>query len=351
MNANVLDIEQKSQTTKELIINEIINCFQNSTFHGLSKIVHSRFIILKILWVFIFITCFIFCIFGLLEHFENYYDYNVLTFVDTGYERPVTLPAVTICGILDPFQTVLKKCIIRPDEKSNPVLCDASYFSQINVPGYENSCFTYKNGFNLRGNETQITQSDGIRQRSGIIIELYVSNYVKGYDAFIHNQSLCALNEQNIKILRKTYTEVGLRRTNILRMKKPYSNCVDRNNFPGETFVYFKEVVNETLYSQKLCHTFCIKNYLAKNCSGSFSKETKLYNRTSCGTLSNIFKSCSEACVPECDSMIISSTVSTKNQKNIENLTIIDIYFEETSYMRINEVPAITTEQFLGNIG
>ena len=345
---------EKPKTTINLIVEEMTKFFERSTFHALPKVVRSKNKILKIFWLLLFVGCTVYCLTQLRRHYINYFDYKVLTFVDYGYEIPTIFPAITICGITFKLNMTLKNCTIYTGERSLPVSCDSSYFLPANVPGYYNSCYILKNGLSYKENETKLEfNQNELGIKKGLKLEFFTFNNSIGYDAFIHNHSLCALNEQNIILAPRIYNEAGLKRTQMIKKSKPYSNCiVDVYTFPGETLNYFQEMSNETRYSQKLCYTFCIKYYLNKNCSQYYSNISKLYDGKMCGeTVSKIFNICSEKCLVECDSMILSSSILTKNQQSSENYTTLVVYYDEIKYTRINEVPAISLQKFLGNIG
>lgn len=354
MKSNEIVAPGKPKNTIDLINEEVSAWLEKSTFHALPKIIRSKNIVLKLFWTSLFIACTSYCIHALIEHFQNYFKYEVLTYVDKGYEFPAVFPAITICGIFSSnLSTVIKSCNIIFGERYQPESCDINSFSPIKVPGYDSFCYVFRNGTTLRDNQTKPEIQNDIGKKTKLEFQFFTLNNSKGYDAFIHNHSLCALNEQNIVMAPRIYNEVGLKRTRMIKKKKPYSNCVSiqENKFPGETFAYFKEMTNETLYSQRLCYTFCIKYYLNKNCSKYYSNSSKLYDGKKCGILPEIFKVCSENCLVECDSMILSFSILTKNQQSEENFTTLVAYYDETDYIRINEVAAITIEKFLGNIG
>jgi hypothetical protein len=345
--------ENLEKPKTNLIFQEIVTSFEKSTFHALPKIIRSKNRISRILWLLLFVLCTGYCTKELRRHIIDFLEYEVLTFVDYGYETPAVFPAITICGISIELNKTLKNCTIYIGERSLPVTCDSAYFLPTNVPGYYNSCYIFENGTLYKENETNLEFQKELGIKRGLKFEFFNLNNSIGYDAFIHNHSLCALNEQNIILAPKIYNEVGLKRTNMIKMSEPYSDCItDTNVFPGETLNYFQEMSNETKYSQKLCYTFCIKYYLNKNCSKYYSNITKLYDGKKCGeTVNKIFNICSEKCLVECDSMILSLSILTKNQASNENYTTLIVYYEETRITRINEVPAISLEKLLGNIG
>lgn len=75
-----------------------------TSFHGIPNIARSKFIVSKIIWLFVFAIALAFSIFSIITQFVDYYSRSVLTTIEMTEDSMITFPAVTLCN-LNPFST------------------------------------------------------------------------------------------------------------------------------------------------------------------------------------------------------------------------------------------------------
>lgn len=335
---------------ENLILKEIRVWCETSTSHGIPKIIRSKTKFQKLLWLIVFLSSTSYCIYALYADFQNYFKYRVLTYVNTVYDMPVILPAISICGTNNNINETLNSCLIKRG-RLQTLKCSSLDFKNSIVPGYEN-CFSFNSGLNANNIKQQLILINETGEQNGIMLEFKTMENHSFYQGFVHHQEVSAINEQNIKLKPKAFVKIGLKRVRMKKLSKPYSDCNENNRkFPGETAIYFSEIINSSRYSQKICYTLCMKHYLNKYCINAYSNVTKLYNSFKCTELDNILKICSKNCPVECDSLYFSPTILSKIHQKEDKLAILQVYYEEMQYMSINEVPAVTSESFIGNIG
>jgi hypothetical protein len=108
---NPVIIEEKNQVKKQ-IKSKFVELSSASTSHGYPNIFRTKYLSIKILWVFSLMTSIGFCIFLLIRGINAYLEYGVVTNIEMIDERPVEFPTITVCD-LDKFQTYQAAELIR----------------------------------------------------------------------------------------------------------------------------------------------------------------------------------------------------------------------------------------------
>ena len=78
-----------------LLKNEIKESLLNTTAHGLPQIVRNQSIFLKIIWLILFLASSAYCSYLIVTSFKSYFEYNVITQIDTFIDIPSKFPTVT----------------------------------------------------------------------------------------------------------------------------------------------------------------------------------------------------------------------------------------------------------------
>lgn len=87
---------------KTELIEEMYNLSVESTSHGIPRIIKSAFRkewLITTMWCIVFLGCFIYCIYTLVDVFNTYYTFGVTSTISKIQNLPATFPAITICNI------------------------------------------------------------------------------------------------------------------------------------------------------------------------------------------------------------------------------------------------------------
>lgn len=215
---------------------------------------------------------------------------------------------------------------------------------------------------------------------------------------YVHNQTTLSFTIDNFIYIPTGFeTFVTISRTFKKKLSMPYSNCINElkpfSDYSRKIFAYFKQLkVNE--YKQSFCYKLCYQDKLVAKCNCSdieipkigksqycvganqFLCEYHFKNTFSMSDLNNI---CDEACPPECNKILydISATSATFPSLNYikyvsrqsseigkfpnDESELLEfarnsflrfiINYNEFSYTSIEEMPEITFETLLANIG
>ncbi|XP_077862656.1 uncharacterized protein LOC102808992 [Saccoglossus kowalevskii] len=210
----------------------------------------------------------------------------------------------------------------------------------------------------------------------------YISIYGRdsGARVVIHHPTLRSMPEsEGITIPPGIITSLGMKETRISRQPDPYGNCTQQKYFDKN---------HELFYSQTICEESCLQDNMLKYCG---CVDTMLRGEPQCLLLNRTQDSCKQLiqffarklllgckCPQPCTQSWYSTTVSQslhpsnsflkhllkqihhKNAKTKvindlegfrQNIVQLEVYFEELNYETITEVPDITMENLLGNIG
>ena len=111
-NQNNPVIIEKRIHVKKQVKSKFVELSSSSTSHGYPNIFRTKYLSIKILWVFSLMTAIGFCLFLLIRGINAYLEFNVITNIEMIDERPVEFPTITVCD-LDKFQTYQAAELIR----------------------------------------------------------------------------------------------------------------------------------------------------------------------------------------------------------------------------------------------
>ncbi|RMZ98760.1 amiloride-sensitive sodium channel subunit gamma [Brachionus plicatilis] len=276
--------------------------------------------------------------------------------------------------------------------------CDRSQFKLFFHPNHGN-CFQFNSGFDSKGSKIDLEYSTNI-ERTGslrLILNLSVPDSLKflnpnsGSLIFIHNQTTYPMLVSPATVAPKTETNIALSRTFYELETKPYSDCdkntKDPNYFESKAYKLVHKYLD--LYSQISCYYQCFQIFLIQTCGCYDSYYPNFVESTECKNKSQIdflmsffdyendklFMNCfKEECPKECAGMWFDKTVSINHfststyqkliqryggkekiylNKNgsIDDIAIVNIYYESFGYTQISESPTINFTDLLSSIG
>ncbi|XP_077862658.1 uncharacterized protein LOC144344653 [Saccoglossus kowalevskii] len=247
------------------------------------------------------------------------------------------------------------------------------------------NCFQF-NPYNNEGRNGLYSMKTGAKY--GLTMTLfteqdeYISIYGRdsGARVVIHHPTVPPLPwSEGITIPPGMITSLGLKETRISRQPYPYGNCTQQTDF---------KTVYGSFYSQTVCDESCLQDNMLKYCG---CVDTMLRGEPQCMLLNRTQDSCKQLiqyfarklllgckCHQPCTESWYTKTISQslypsnkflkhllklihhKNKKTKvisdlegfrQNIVQLEVYFEELNYETITEVPDITIENLLGNIG
>lgn len=279
----------------------------------------------------------------------------------------------------------------------NYAICNATDFDYFFSPLYGN-CYTFNKASSKRVKEVSLGGPS-----YGLLMEFFVGDpdtqdrleFSDGIFVNIHNQSILPnLNSERILVPVGFDTALNVKRKFTSRLPKPYGNCLDdTSNQSSFSSFYFDFIVKTKSipYTQKYCFELCVQNLIVKNCgcanfvlpflneSSTVCIETDQIDQIECSRkvindFESIANECKDACPLECNTIdyeVSSSSLSYPSsyyQNLLANNSIIkssgisydnipkavlrlNVFYDTPQYELIEENIAISTDQFISNLG
>ena len=322
----------KAKTLKHDTKDLILRFFTSSSAHGVPRLFTSEELILKLMWLIMFITSATYMIASCITLVIDYYNYPTSVSILTYQEIPAKFPAVTICNqklvnktknpnftmimtskeydvtdlnwafnssyspydqaeeLIYTTQMILNEASTNETEMSydlkdmlfscafNKNPCSEEDFDYLFDPRRGN-CYTFNKGYS---NGTGIrTVSSSIGPKTGLVLELFVGNpdidtyydFNDGVVISIHNQSFLPFTEDlDIKAAAGAETDFIVSRNFIKKLPSPYGNCLEVANSSStfSSFIFDYIVRNQSLkYSQRYCFSLCQQRVTMNICNCS----------------------------------------------------------------------------------
>jgi len=80
-----------------MISKSLSEILSQSTAYGLPRIFQTKRIIFKFFWLIYFIGGSCVSIWQIIKAVNNYYEYTVVTKIETKYQQPTTFPTISFC--------------------------------------------------------------------------------------------------------------------------------------------------------------------------------------------------------------------------------------------------------------
>lgn len=305
---------------------------------------------------------------------NEYLEYEVVTTIRTIRPANITFPSVTLC-----INRPNNLRFITTDFDQEP-FNDEYQFSYFNL-----NCFVFNSGKELETNQSLLVQT-GFGRDDG----MYLSMEVLGRDlddielTFLvqDNNELAPyriISGQNLAIGQST--RLVLKKTENLRLGKPYNDCYNNLN-SADSFDsdFYRKTINNTFdYRRINCYELCAAIELSRECNCStpglfLTDQVDFCNRrTRC--VDRFLKdfdyaeNCEVQCPQQCDSITYEASIQTSTymsntpdrmnyamlfpgrQINESTALSVEVYFAELRYEEIEEQENITTIEFIANIG
>ena len=361
---------------KEFSIN-VAHMLSDSTAYGVPKLFRSKRLFYKLFWLAFILMGSGASAYYIWDAINSYYDYEVITKIESVYEQPMLFPAISFCPYTQFFfdnkslTSILKQCSFNLDQscQSNP----DKYFERFKT--FRGDCFRFNSGKNMSGQAIPFFYST-IGGKDDSFYIMFSSNI--GIQLWVHLVSLPPKfgyysNHLGNTILLTSNAETQLVLNKIVekRLGLPYNPCYhddELSGFPGNKTIinYIRQTINET-YKQTNCLELCFDVYYInenpcscqntsignvwEDCFVNFERKNLsgcIFNRKLEFFRESILDKCKEYCPLECES--VSYTVNLNMLTN-RNETEIFIYYQSLKYTLISQLEKEKVFDLISNIG
>jgi len=383
--------------SKREIIKDILS---RSNAHAVPRIIKSKNIYLKILWLFFFLVGVGGCIYFLVRTFTAYLSFTKLTSIDVIIDEPSIFPTISICNRRNQSLTLDKISYCQINYDSSDCKNNLNkYFESFN-DSYYGQCIRFNSGKDFKGDPTNLIKNYYESSNYG----LWLNFKIDSTDRFnklvviIHNHTIPPLNMANedIKVSPGRTNYIQVERTFIQKLGEPYNNCLkDSNTFKKNKTLIEYLAKSDRSYNQKQCFELCFNlKYFEKNpcnCTSNESwseifekcyvEEKKFTSLFNCSekfridfSRNHLFKKeCADYCPLECDSIkysistytleypisgIISLEDKQKFDSNFNNYDDVQksfysliIYYKDLKYTLLKDEPSMILADLISNIG
>jgi hypothetical protein len=441
-----------SHLKREKIKGRLEDWSKSLTAHGFSNIFLAKRKPIKILWILSLMSSIMYCIYNIYSEIRGYLKYDHSTHLETVVEMPTLFPTISICNI-NPFITKKSENLIReifnleyginltnysltpielieklnyvnlkaklnaylPEYKDehrkelgfslediliecnyNHNACTHSDFVWFYSLNYGN-CYRFNSGFNKIGDKQPIKRSVRPGSENGLSLVFFLgesenrfsSAWSTGLKIFVHNNTARPSIYDGIEVKMATSTNIGVKRTFQLKLPKPYSECIDLDDYEGS--VIFESMKNSSYkYRQKDCFDLCLQKDIINVCKCYDLNYERLDNVSACVnssqltcaneeylkyTKDNMNKKCTMHCPLECDEITYDYTLSSSDYptehvydilkgdihvSRVSNLTyskfkerslMVNIFYSQLNYLAITQVKKFQFMDLLASIG
>lgn len=339
-----------------------LQLLSGTSFHGVPKVVTSEIWLQKIIWVGLIMASFVYCSMMISRNLIDYFDYPVVTNIQSIYEKEPEFPAVTFCNSNGNYYIDdIYFCVFNQD-----------YCTSESVIAKNFNCYSFNLGLNASNHPVDILKSITAGPDNGLTLTLKPTEY-KLY-IYIHNQSLDYDVNRVITVASGMDLSLVIGRTFHNKLDSPFSNCkkgylfdlgpLDAFNktfypyFQSDCFYLCKiqkrmEICNRTrefILNKKYYFTNTIYFY-----EDFYYPELDNCDSSLINSIENDFlrlgenKICEELCPGECNS--ISYSITAYSNFLNRSYSRIHIYYEDFWHTLITEQPKTNSDSLFGTIG
>ncbi len=358
---------------------KVIELIQNTTAYGIPKLIRSRNLFNKVLWLSFILLSSIFACIYIYMYMVDYFNFNVVTVVSTEYDPPTEFPTVTFCSMalfLYDNLTNFPPSFISFTGDTSVSMHPENHFESFMSP--IGKCYRFNSGKNMKNETIPIKNSNFGGRFDEFYLEIYAP---KGLNIWIHNKTSPPLigGHDEIIVLPGYNNFISVERTFEYKLGEPYNQCLkDVSKFEkNKTIIdYFLE--RNQSYTQVKCLDICFEMFYIQNnpcqCNetelGNIwmicywlhtqtdSVESQMISECTLNyrlnfTSKKLTQMCSDYCRIECDSITYSISINTANLT--ENLlaqhTEIHVFYKSLKYTSIVQQAETTWFRLISNMG
>ena len=356
------------------ILIELSELIGDSTVHGIPKILKSKSIFMKTVWLLFTAASLYFCTKQIMKSIEDYLSYGTVTTFENKVEMPAEFPAITLCNlnafqsdfalnmlgqikslfppnvVLDKieerllylsfvssrFNDTTKKLISFSMKETliscrfNGQPCYSNDFDWYFDPFYAN-CYRFNSRKGQIRNVTQTGNAFGLRLELFVGDEYKTQSFIRtaGYQVMINNQSNFPTANEGYTVSPGMETNLEISRVFNKKLGPLYNNCIQKSTYPGDTtidsYLYQTIIKSNQSYRQVDCFKLCLQQEIIKMCECYSNQFERLNGTVICSIekyacmmnimqeflSGDVVKLCSPYCPAECDSQTFSVSISS----------------------------------------
>jgi hypothetical protein len=347
--------------------------FSQSTAHGIPNIINNSNLVTKLIWLLSVLISTCALIWFLCNTILDYFEYPVVTSINTNYESPTEFPTITICSKYwsDDFskknlKDMIYECVYASEDCKTNI---NNYFESY-IDDLMSYCFRFNGGRNMSGHKVSIQTA----LNSGFDEGLWITwNTTGSLAIWIHDANNAPKNhfENNrngfINYASNGYeTEFAFEKISDYKLGYPYNKCLEDVDLfkTNKQIIDYLKSINRTL-NRELCIDICFDlDYLEKNPCNCTEKQVNLGSVWNRCVLNENSKKCSlnyyrnvylkdlanEKCPQQCQ--MTTYLVETKiSPFKLVNQVRFRVYYKTLKHTVINQSPKIILSDLISNIG
>jgi len=368
-------MNSKVKSKKEKILEKSIEIGLGSTSHGIPNIIKSDEKCLKIMWLVFFLLSSSVGIYTIIQSFNNYFSFDVVTSIKVIKEMPVEFPTITFYILRNNSISKSLNDLIS-DCNFNTFSCNISKDIKINEDKFGFISYTFKSQLAYYGSS-----------KSGLTIGVNLANIsfdktnpLDGLRIIIHNKTddpkyYMGFSHNGFNIAPGLDYQISVKRIFSYKLGLPYNNCLKDvesiDSFDSDLYRFMIQSTNYS-YGQTDCLSYCAaklilnqfnitnkidrwENIVSENLKYGETAQTVYLDMQRKG----IYAICPD-CPEECDLIQYEIThsftkLSTQYElfKNFstENLVYFTIFYESPQYTVIDQIAKMDVFDLISNIG
>ena len=344
----------------------------SSKLHGLTNIVVTQNVAVKLMWSMLLLISTGGCIYFLTKVSFDYMNYEVITKIHSISQNPMLFPAFVICNLYNPNNTIDKmlfSCAFDKNEVCGPSDFEVIYvYDQVNFEMLK--CFRFNSGWNVLNQSVPLREASTSGYLHGLHMKLYLPNQNEFITyALIHNHVRPIYNELFHIIDGGHTTDIILDKTVETKLHRETNLC--KSNHEWEPA--------DRSYRRINCYENCLfaRAILRCNCSYSRKCETEKDCIKNVFESSNNMEECGSVCPKECTTTTFKMNVQSirynpaeeKLNKDRERIARINdignvssnelklkilsifIFYEELKYTEIEQILKMPIGDYISLLG
>ena len=329
----------------------------NSTLHGLSHYFSTERLLIRLMWVVIFLVSFAGCSYTIFTAVADYLNYDVITVTELKPE--VIFPAVTLCRKSPILLSMVSDCQFKTTIDCKSML-DSITIKNNNKQAV--NCIRF-NAFKA-DNKSELRKVNGIGITNGLLLRIENKLLpLEQMEVYVEDNYLNDYSESIPVIAEPMFTsEIQILKDLVVNLPNPYNDCKE---------------IDDPSYRRLNCLDSCTQKEVNSkyNCSIQSFYENKNLARCTNTNLTNLFlKDCSAMCPQECNitsytlfnSKLTRIIFSDKNKINIasplskpvyilipEQSTEYElkIFYNDLNHIELTQVPKTSLSDIVSNVG
>ena len=309
-----------------------------TSYHGLSHFYATERLIIRPMWIIIFLISFAGCSYTIFTAVADYLNYDVITVTELKPEVEVIFPAVTLCRKSPILLSMVSDCQFKTTIDCKSML-DSITIKNNNKQAV--NCIRF-NAFKA-DNKSELRKVNGIGSNNGFEIHISESDFLDQIEVYVEDNYLNDYTESIPVFAESIYNyEIQIYKDLVVNLPNPYNDCKE---------------IDDPSYRRLNCLDSCTQKEVNSkyNCSIQSFYENKNLARCTNTNLTNLFlKDCSAMCPQECNitSYTLSKSVLSRlvyvpikigrDTYNLPKLLPgyeVKVYFKDLKYIKLSQVP------------